>query len=363
MTTPQWPDAGQDGPPPPHPSYPPPDDAAPLGVRPWPPTGAVPYPPADDTASPGVRSWPAAGPAPYPPPDGYPAAVPPGQYPAAPYGAYPAPPPYLPAPGQPAPGGALVPTAPGQPAAADRPPPHKWGFGAFLLAEAVFLLASLIVPAVATLPYLVSDPDSVRDGMPLPGPVLVAALSIPPLLAAAVALLATRLRGNGPVADLRLRFGRRDVGIGVACGVAGVFLTVPLGLLWASIVGEDNANSAVGEVFDGLRMPVVLAVIVFLDVWLLAPICEEIIFRGLLWGAMERREWNRWLILVLTTALFSLAHFELLRAPLLLAIGLPIAVARLLSGRLIAPIIAHQINNFLPALVLMMLLLGHPLET
>jgi membrane protease YdiL (CAAX protease family) len=104
-----------------------------------------------------------------------------------------------------------------------------------------------------------------------------------------------------------------------------------------------------------------LAVLVFLDVWLIAPLCEEILYRGLLWGAMERRSWNRWLILVITTVVFAAAHFELLRAPLLIVIGLPMGLARMLSGRLPASIIAHQINNFLPALGLMLLLLGVPL--
>lgn len=242
-------------------------------------------------------------------------------------------------------------------------PPRAWGFGAFLLAEAVFLLASMVVPVVAVIPYTMWHPGSVTDDSPMPGPVLVAALTVPPLLAAIVGLLVTRLRGNGPVVDLRLRFGWRDVGIGVVCGVVGVFLTVPLGLLWSRWVGEEDATSAVSEVFDGRQLSILLAVIVFLDVWLLAPVCEEIIFRGLLWGAMEHREWNRWLVLVLTTTVFALAHFEWKRAPLLLAIGLPIGVARMLSGRLAAPVIAHQINNFLPAVALTMLLLGHPLDT
>lgn len=242
-----------------------------------------------------------------------------------------------------------------------KPPPHRWGFGAFLLAEVVFIVVSVLVPLGAMVPYLLVHPDAALDNVPLPAPVLVAALIIPQLIAAAVGLIATRLRGNGPVIDLRLRFGWRDVGIGVACGVAGVFLTIPLSLLWSYAVGADNANSAVGDAFKGLSMPVALAVVLFLDIWLIAPICEEIMFRGLLWGAMQRRGWNRWIILVATTTAFAAGHFELARMPLLLFIGLPIGVARLLSGRLAASVIAHQINNFLPALVLMLLLVGHPI--
>jgi uncharacterized protein len=290
--------------------------------------------------------WPTVEPEGQPPAAGYgagsPSGVPPTPYQSAPpYQAYQ---PYQPWPAPPA----------------DKPPPHRWGFGAFLLAEAVFLLASLFVPMVAVIPYVLRDPNAVDSARP-PGPVLVAALVIPPLVAAAVALLATKLRGNGPVVDLRLRCGWRDVGIGAACGFAGLLLTIPVGVLWVFWVGQDNATSAVGKVFDDTQMPLALAVLVFLDVWLVAPICEEILYRGLLWGAMERHKWNRWLILGVTTVVFAMAHFEPTRAPLLLVIGLPIGVARMISGKLAAPVIAHQINNFLPALGLMIMLLGHPI--
>jgi CAAX protease family protein len=247
----------------------------------------------------------------------------------------------------------------GKPVQPVRPPPHRWGFGAFLLAETTFLLTSLLVPIVAMSPYLLRGRDVDADA-PLPAAVLIAVLAIPPLIAATVGLVATKVRGNGPVIDLRLKFGWRDIGIGIGCGVAGLVLTIPLGVLWAYVVGEDRASSAVGEVFNDQRMPIALAILVFLDVWLLAPICEEILFRGLLWGAMERREWNRWIILGVTTVVFALAHFEWIRAPLLLFIGLPIGVARMLSGRLAASVIVHQINNFPAALILMLLLLGHP---
>lgn len=251
-----------------------------------------------------------------------------------------------------------APPLPPPPAAEVEPAPsHRWGFGAFLLAEAVFLVTSFLI----VVPFVVADTGLAQPGVPLPAPALLLSLAVPTVLAALVALLITRVRGNGPVIDLRLRFGWRDVGIGVSCGVAGIFITIPLGILWQMWVGEENANSAVGEIFDGLRMNPLLAALVFLNVWLVAPLCEEILYRGLLWGAMERRRWNRWVILAVSTVVFAVAHVEPERAPLLLAIGLPMGLARMLSGRLPAAIIAHQINNFLPALGLMLMLLGVPL--
>jgi membrane protease YdiL (CAAX protease family) len=69
---------------------------------------------------------------------------------------------------------------------------------------------------------------------------------------------------------------------------------------------------------------------------------------------MEYWRWNRWMILGLTTVLFSLAHLEPLRTPLLVVITLPIALARLRTGNLLASIVAHQANNFVPAVFLLL---------
>jgi membrane protease YdiL (CAAX protease family) len=135
-------------------------------------------------------------------------------------------------------------------------------------------------------------------------------------------------------------------------------VTVPASLIYANIVGIDEANSAVGQVFAGRTAPLGVALMVFFAVWLVAPICEEIVYRGLLWGAMEKHGATRWWAFALTTLVFALAHFEFTRTPLLLVISIPIGLARLYTGRLIAPIVAHQVNNLLPALALLGLLLG-----
>ena len=254
--------------------------------------------------------------------------------------------------GGPAPAEDLPPTAvlPGPPA--DAPPgrpPHRWGLGAYLLVEAVFLLTSLLL----VLPYV--GPD---NGSPPPA-MLLLSLTVPTLLAAGVALLATWLRGNGPRIDLGLRFERADLTRGLAFGCGGLVLTIPAAAVWSRVVGPE-ANSAVAELFAGQRFPVPLAIGVFLVVWLVAPICEEIVYRGLLWGAVQRHVASRWWTFGLTTLCFALAHFEFTRTPLLLIIAVPIGLARLFTGRLGASIIAHQLNNLLPAVALLLVLLGVP---
>jgi membrane protease YdiL (CAAX protease family) len=227
-------------------------------------------------------------------------------------------------------------------------PPRRWGFGAYLLVEAVFLSSSVLL----VLPYLGRATSSIPPVM------LLLSLLVPTVLAAGTAMLATWIRGNGPRVDLRLSFELADIRRGVLFGCAGLLLTVPAAAVWSAVVGLQNANSAVGEMFAGQHFGVPLAVGVFLVVWLVAPICEEIVYRGLLWGAMERHGANRWWAFGLTTLCFALAHFEFSRTPLLLVIAVPIGLARMSTGRLSASIIAHQLNNLLPAMSLFLMLVG-----
>jgi membrane protease YdiL (CAAX protease family) len=222
---------------------------------------------------------------------------------------------------------------------------HKWGLGAFLLAELAFLVCSFLVGV------LLLDPEAPSV------PQLGVAVAVPTLVAAGIAIAATLVRGNGPARDLGLVWSWRDVGAGVAFGLGGLVLTTVAAMVWVSIVGPD-VNSAVGTAFDGQRAAWPAALGIALLVVIVAPLCEEILYRGLLWGALERIGANRWLCFAVTTLVFALFHFELERAPLLLVISIPIGLARLYTGRLLAGIIAHQINNFLPGVVLFLALTG-----
>lgn len=231
-------------------------------------------------------------------------------------------------------------------------------FACFVVAEVIFLAASVLI----LLPSALASPEQ-GAGMRLPGPALVAALVVPTVAAGVVATVGAVLLGQGALSErlrsqLSLRWRLSDVGIGLAMGIVGLVITLPAAAVWARWVGKSEANSAVGEVFDGQRLPLELALTLFFAVWLVAPLCEELLYRGVLWRAMEYRQWNRWVIFALTTVIFAVAHFELLRTPLLVVISLPIALARLLTGNLLTSIVAHQANNFLPAVGLLLITQG-----
>lgn len=232
-------------------------------------------------------------------------------------------------------------------------PPHRWGFGAFLLVEAVLLTTAVFVGAF------------IGRGSPasLPAADVLVGTMLPTLFAALAALAITKLRGNGPLVDLRLSWRWDDVRVGLKFGLLGVVCTTVGVLVWTEVVGEHNATSAIGALVEDKPMSVAAAITMFGYLWLLGPICEEIIYRGLLWGATERLEWGkekwgRLAAFLLSTAVFAVSHLEPLRTSLLLVIAVPIGLARLVTGRLLSSIVAHQMNNFLPAVAILLTTLG-----
>lgn len=231
------------------------------------------------------------------------------------------------------------PPAPQQPVART----HRWGLWAFVLVEATFLAVSYLLALL------------VGDGA-LGASTLALAIVVPTMAAAALAVLITKLRGNGPKIDLELSWSWRQVGIGAAFGFGGLFVTLPASFAYVTLVGPD-ANSAVGQIFTDVRSTVPLALLVFVVLVFLVPLFEEIIFRGLLWGALDKH-WGRRVALVVSTIVFALGHFELTRAPLLLIVAIPIGLARYYGGGLLASVVAHQANNLLPGLVVALGLLG-----
>lgn len=234
------------------------------------------------------------------------------------------------------------------------PPPHRWGFGAFLLVEAVLLASAAFVYALLG-PVPAGEPIPVRD-------VLVGTMA-PTMVAALVAVVVTMVRGNGPVVDLRLQWRWDDVRTGLKFGVLGLVVTTVGAYVWTNLVGDANANSAMSALVEDQKMSVGAAVAMFAYLWLVGPICEEIIYRGLLWGAVERLEWGedkwgRFAAFMLSTAVFAASHLEPLRTILLLVIAVPIGLARLRTGRLLGSVVAHQMNNFLPAVAILLTSLG-----
>lgn len=225
---------------------------------------------------------------------------------------------------------------------------QRWG----LPAAAAILLLNLTMFVAA--PFLVGE---------ITPAVLVLATIAPTVVAVGVFLVLSRVRGHGPVTDL-----------GLPRTWPELFSHVRTGLLWGvvALVGGIVAGAVLlsvhdgppGEVLGGAgALPTGWKVALALWIVLGAPVGEEVLFRGLLWGALEKRRtapprawaWlgHRWVVLVVTAALFAAWHREWWRLPVLLVGGLALGVARLRSGSVAASSTAHAVNNLLPAVVLL----------
>ncbi|MER5265377.1 CPBP family intramembrane glutamic endopeptidase [Actinosynnema sp. NPDC002837] len=219
-------------------------------------------------------------------------------------------------------------------------------------------LTMLLVSVVVLLSYGSGDVALLEDSR------LLALLVLPTSLGAVVAVVGTAWLGGGQrlgrvARELALRWNAKEIAIGLGLGLGGLALTLPAAAVWAAWVGEDQAGSAVGDAFAGRELGLPAAVVVFLAVWLVAPLAEEVLFRGVLWRALEHLGWNRWVVFLVTSLVFSIAHLELLRTPLLLVLSIPIGLARLLTGNLLASVVAHQVNNLLPAIALLLATTGN----
>jgi membrane protease YdiL (CAAX protease family)/tetratricopeptide (TPR) repeat protein len=89
---------------------------------------------------------------------------------------------------------------------------------------------------------------------------------------------------------------------------------------------------------------------VFLGVALAAPITEEILFRGLLYGAFKKRLSTIWTI-IWTAALFALVHLQPIYFAPIFALGLALGWVRNKSEGLWLPVMMHSLINAVALLI------------
>jgi membrane protease YdiL (CAAX protease family) len=171
-----------------------------------------------------------------------------------------------------------------------------------------------------------------------------------------VALGAGRLAGHPPLAQLRV-----DPS-GIGWGIAAT-LPLCLGLAWclrsrfAPVVRLVRlVDERVRPLFAGCSLPELALVAA------LAGAGEEALFRGVLQSTLSDHL-PTWMALAVTGALFGLAHF-LTREYAVVAgiVGLYLGLIFLLSGNLLAPMLAHGLYDLL-ALALLARVKPTPLES
>lgn len=199
------------------------------------------------------------------------------------------------------------------------------------------LLAQLVVGVpLATFGY--GTGGALEIGMAL---VAVEAVTIVGILAWLRARGILSWRILGPV---RPRW--RHVGVGAAVGVAGFLLATVVPEVIRRWIGlpappRQQILDTVASADAGIWLLVVTVVVI-------APVLEEVVFRGLLFQVLRRRL-GVWPGILLSSLTFAIVHLELVDRPLslgaLLVLGAWLAGAFHRTGSLVVPITAHALFN------------------
>jgi membrane protease YdiL (CAAX protease family) len=130
-----------------------------------------------------------------------------------------------------------------------------------------------------------------------------------------VPIWATRAKGRGPVEDLGLAIAPIDVLIGGVTGAALQFLLVPAVYFpLRDVISRHDIEKQSQDLADKTHGAGWLLLIVMVVV--IAPIVEELFYRGLVMRALERDlkerqvRWASGLAVVITAVVFAAMHFE-----------------------------------------------------
>lgn len=218
------------------------------------------------------------------------------------------------------------------------------GFVAAQLISALLwsvLLAVSVGRGVATGSAIAAALDGVRASVSTGLPLVMVALAQSPLWATQLATVAWvgRVRGNGVRHELGLVVRPLDVPVGLVAGVmAQGVVSASYQLIERLVPSLDSDATARQISAKGSGLAGVAALVVLFAV--IAPIVEELFYRGLLLGALRRHLADRW-ALVVSAFLFAAIHFEPLLLPGLMVAGLLFGALALRSGRLGPAIFAH----------------------
>ena len=157
-------------------------------------------------------------------------------------------------------------------------------------------------------------------------------------------------KGGGIRADFGTRCNAFDAIVGAVLGVGLQLLIIPL-LYWPILrfVDADPSRQAkehfeqVGGV--GQWVMLVMAVVV------MAPLVEELFFRGLMLRSLEHR-FGRVAAVLVSSGVFALVHFDWILVPGLFAFGLVTSMVVLFTGRLGMAVALHMGFNLTTVVLL-----------
>ncbi len=140
-------------------------------------------------------------------------------------------------------------------------------------------------------------------------------------------------------------------------GIKGWLTIVPfvllISLIMNSLIESQNGSNPLLEIVLN-NNNYLSFIILFVTTTLLAPLFEEIIFRGILLPTLSR-DFGITLGIIVSAFIFALAHLSLGEMPPLFVLGIGLGITRIASGSLLSSIIMHSLWNGLTFLNLFLL--------
>jgi len=123
-------------------------------------------------------------------------------------------------------------------------------------------------------------------------------------------------------------------------------LTVGVALTSAisALQGQPFVNPQVNDMSQGQQLTPRDLILFLLGTAIVAPIVEELFFRGMLYPLM-RRSLPAWLAIIANAAIFAALHFIPVLLPMLFVMGLLLTFVRARTHSIIPSIIIHALNN------------------
>lgn len=130
------------------------------------------------------------------------------------------------------------------------------------------------------------------------------------------------------------------------------FLAWPIIILWAQLVEYLNleifkSNNYSEEVFNSLNNNYVL---IFFMACIIAPFCEEVIFRGYLYKIIRDKS-NVLFAIVINSLFFGAIHFEPSAIVPAAILGVALSIVRLKTNSLLPSIAIHTFHNLLALII------------
>jgi len=146
-----------------------------------------------------------------------------------------------------------------------------------------------------------------------------------------------------------------DVPVGVGVGLALQLVLVPLlyvPIFWLfEDLAPSDVESAARDLTDRVNTPFDVSALVLLTV-VMAPLAEEVFFRGLVQGALQDGLGPAVAVPV-ASVIFAASHLQLVQAPALVLVGVAHGLLMWRTGRLGAALWSHLAFNAVTVVVLL----------